>query len=143
VHAATEEAPVRRRPPVAALLAVPSAVLSALAVAFFGVIALAFSNGQLDHGAWLFVAIPAVLSLWLLIGALLLVTGRSWLAVFVPAAGLALVVVWGILDGTLGDGTGAFLVLAWALPGVTALLAALPGVRRWIATRKLTRLTRD
>jgi hypothetical protein len=142
VHAATEEAPVRRRPPVAALLAAPLAVLSALAVAFFGLIALAFSNGELDNGAWLFIAIPAVLSLWLLVGALLLLLGRSWLAVFLPAAGLGLVVVWGILDGTIGEDNGAFLVLVWALPIVTALLTVLPGVRRWIAARKLARLTR-
>jgi hypothetical protein len=143
VHAAADETPVRRRPPVAALLAAPLAVLSALAVAFFGMIALAFSNGDLDDGAWLFIAIPAVLSLWLLVGAVLLVLGRSWLAVFVPAAALALVVIWGILDGTIGEDNGAFLVLVWALPIVTALLTGLPGVRRWIAARKLARLTRD
>jgi hypothetical protein len=143
VHAAADETPVRRRPPVAALLAAPLAVLSALAVAFFGLIALAFSNGDLDDGAWLFIAVPAVLSLWLLVGAVLLVLGRSWLAVFVPAAALALVVIWGILDGTIGEDNGAFLVLVWALPIATALLTALPGVRRWIAARKLARLTRD
>ena len=143
MHAAADEAPVRRRPPVAALLAAPLAVLSALAVAFFGMIALAFSNGDLNDGAWLFIAIPAVLSLWLLVGAVLLVLGRSWLAVFVPAAALALVVIWGILDGTLGEDNGAFLVLVWALPIVTALLTVLPAVRRWIAGRKLARLTRD
>jgi hypothetical protein len=143
VHAAADETPVRRRPPVAALLAAPLAVLSALAVAFFGMIALAFSNGDLDDGAWLFIAIPAVLSLWLLVGAVLLVLGRSWLAVFVPAAALALVVIWGILDGTIGEDNGAFLVVVWALPIATALLTALPGVRRWIAARKLARLTRD
>ena len=143
MHAAADETPVRRRPPVAALLAAPLALLSALAVAFFGMIALAFSNGDHDDGAWLFIAIPAVLSLWLLVGAVLLVLGRSWLAVFVPAAALALVVIWGILDGTIGEDNGAVLVLVWALPIVTALLTALPGVRRWIAARKLARLTRD
>jgi hypothetical protein len=142
VHAAAEEAPVRRRPPVAALLAAPLAVLSALAVAFFGFLALAFSNGDLDDWAWLFIAVPAVLSVWLLVGALLLLLGRSWLAVFLPAAGLTLVVVWGILDGTIGEDNGAFQVLVWALPIATALLTALPGVRRWIAARKLARLTR-
>jgi hypothetical protein len=143
VHAATDETPVRRRPPVAALLAAPLAVLSALAVAFFGFLALAFSDGQLDDWAWLFIAVPAVLSVWLLLGAVLLVLGRSWLAVFVPAAALALVVIWGILDGTIGEDNGAFLVLVWALPIGTALLTVLPGVRRWIAARKLARLTRD
>ncbi|WP_369133275.1 hypothetical protein [Modestobacter sp. I12A-02662] len=131
--------PVRRRPPWPALLAAPLAVLSALAVAFFGLIALAFSNGQLDDGAWLFIAVPALLALWLLVGALLLVLGRSWLALFLPAAALALVVVWGILDGTLGEDNGAFLILVWALPIVTALLAVLPPVRRWVAGRRQLR----
>ncbi len=132
-------APVRRRPPWPALLALPLAVLSALAVAFFGVIALAFSNGQLDDGAWLFIALPALIALWLLVGALLLVLGRSWLALFLPAAALTVVVVWGILDGTLGEDNGTFLVLVWALPIVTALLTVLPPVRRWVAGRRRLR----
>jgi hypothetical protein len=128
---------------VAALLAAPLAVLSAIAVAFFGFLALAFSDGNLDNWAWLLIAVPALLSVWLLLGAFLLLLGRSWLAVFLPAAGLALVVIWGILDGTIGEDNGAFLVIVWALPIVTALLTALPGVRRWIGSRKLARLTRD
>jgi hypothetical protein len=114
-------------------------VLSAVAVAFFGLIALAFSNGQLDDGAWLFIAVPAVLALWLLLGVVLLLLGRSWLALFVPAAGLALVVVWGILDGTLGEDNGPFLVLVWALPIVTALLTVLSPVRHWIRGRRQLR----
>ena len=125
----------------AALLAAPLAVLSALVVAFFGVIALAFSDGDLSDGAWLFVAVPAVLSIWLLVGAFLLLVGRSWLMVFLPAALLGLVVVWGVLDGTLGGDSGPFLVLVWALPIVTAVLSALPVVRRWTAARRLVRLT--
>jgi hypothetical protein len=128
---------------VAALIAVPFAVLSALVVAFFGVIALAFSNGEFDHGGWLVVTIPALLAVWLLVGALLLLLGRSWLAVFLPALTLVVVVVWAVLAAGLGEDTGGLLVLLWGLPGVTAVLSALPGVRRWIALRKLTRLTRD
>jgi CHASE2 domain-containing sensor protein len=141
VHAAPD-APVRRRPPVPALLAVPFAVLSALAVAFFGFIALAFSNGDLDDGVWLFIAVPAVLSAWLLVGALLLLLGRSWLAVFLPAAGLGVMVIWGILVGALGADNGAFLVLVWTLPIVTAVLAVLPGVRRWVTGRRRARRAR-
>jgi CHASE2 domain-containing sensor protein len=141
VHAAPD-APVRRRPPVPALLAVPFAVLSALAVAFFGFIALAFSNGDLDDGVWLFIAVPAVLSAWLLVGALLLLLGRSWLAVFLPAAGLGVMVIWGILVGALGADNGAFLVLVWTLPIVTAVLAVLPGVRRWVTVRRRARRAR-
>jgi hypothetical protein len=142
VHPAAEKPLVRRRPPVAALLAALLAVLSALVVAFFGLIALAFSNGELDDGGWLFIAVPAVLSVWLLLGALLLVLGRSWLAVFLPAAGLGVMVVWGILVGVLGADNGPFLILVWALPIVTAVLTALPAVRRWIRARKQARITR-
>ena len=123
----------------AALLAAPLAVLSALAVAFFGMIALAFSDGDLDDGAWLFIAVPALLSLWLLAGALLLLLGRSWLAVFLPAAGLGVMVVWGVLEGTLGGDNGPFLISVWAPAIVTAVLAALPAVRRWVAARRLAR----
>jgi hypothetical protein len=117
-------------------------VLSAVAVAFFGFLALAFSNGDLTGDRWLFVAVPAVLSIVLVVGALLLLMGRSWLALFLPAAALSLVVVAGILYGTLGDGTGGFLLLAWALPGISAVLTVLPGVRRWVAARKEARRAR-
>ena len=118
------------------MLAAPLAVLSAVAVAFFGFLALAFSNGDLTGDRWLFVAVPAVLAVVLVLGALLLLLGRSWLALFVPAAALSLVVVAAVLYGSLGDGTGGFLVLTWALPGVSAVLTALPRVRRWVAARK-------
>jgi hypothetical protein len=128
---------------VAALLAVPFAVLSALAVAFFGLIALAFSNGEFQDGGWLVVTLPVLLAVWLLGGAVLLLLGRSWLAVFLPAVALVVVVVWAVLAAGLGEDTGGLLVVLWGLPGVTALLVALPVVRRWIATRKLARLTRD
>jgi hypothetical protein len=139
VHAPAEALPVRRRPPLAALLAAPLAVLSALVVAFFGLIALAFSNGTMDDGVWLFIAVPAVLALWLVVGALLLVLGRSWLAVFLPAAGLGVMVVWGVLEGTIGEDNGAFLIAVWVLPIATAVLTVLPPVRRWVAARKAAR----
>jgi hypothetical protein len=136
------EAPVRRRPPVPVLLAVPLAVLSALVLAFFELIAVAFSDGRYDDGGWLVVTVPAVLALALLAGALLLLRGRSWLAVFLPAAALAVVLVWLIMAEDLVDDSGGTAVLVWALPTLTALLAVLPGVRRWIAARKVERLSR-
>jgi integrase len=141
MHAAPE-APVRRRPPVAVLLAVPLAVLSSLALAFFELIALAFSDGQFDDGGWAVVTVPAVLALWLLVGAVLLLRGRSWLAVFLPAAALTGVLVWLIMTEDLVDDAGGTAVLVWALPTLTALLSVLPAVRRWIAARKLERLDR-
>jgi len=128
-----------RRPPLAAFLAAALAVLAALAFALFGFIALAFSNGDFSDGGWQLVTVPAVLSIVLVVGAVLLMLGRSWLAVFLPAAALSLVVVAAILYGTLGDGTGGALLLAWALPGLSAVLVALPGVRRWVAARRDSR----
>lgn len=126
----------------AVLLAVPFAVLSALVMAFFGLIALAFSNGQYDDGTWLVFTVPAVLAVWLLVGALLLLLGRSWLAVFLPAAALVVVLVWVILAEGLIEDAGGVAPLVWALPTVTAVLAVLPGVRRWVAARRLARLGR-
>jgi hypothetical protein len=139
VHA-TSDAPVRRRPPVPVLLAIPLAVLSSLVLAFFGLIALAFSNGQYDDGGWLVVTVPAVLAAWLLVGSLLLLLGRSWLAVFVPAAALTVVLLWVILAEELIADSGGVAVLIWALPAATALLTVLPGVRRWVTERRLGRL---
>jgi hypothetical protein len=124
-------------------LAVPLAVLSALALAFFGLIALAFSNGQYDDGGWLVITVPAVLAVWLLVGALLLLLGRSWRAVCLPAAALAAVLVWLILAESLIEGSGGIAVVVWALPAATALFSGLPAVRRWVAGRRLARLTRD
>ena len=125
-----------RRPPLAAFLAAALAVLAAVAVALFGFIALAFSNGDFSGGGWLLVAVPAVLSIVLVLGAVLLLLGRSWLALFLPAAALSLSVVTSSLYGALGDGTGGALLFAWALPGISAVLAVLPPVRRWVAARK-------
>ena len=135
------EVPVRRRPPLPALLAVPLAVLSALTMAFFGLLGLAFSNGRYDDGNWLVIAVPALLAVWLLLGALLLLLGRSWLLLFLPALALVVVVVWAILAAGLGEDSGGLLVLLWALPAGAAVLSALPGVRRWVAARRLGRAT--
>ncbi|WP_222193593.1 hypothetical protein [Modestobacter italicus] len=135
------EAPARRRPPVAVFLAVPLAVLSALAVALFALIALAFSNGSFDGGGWLVVAVPVVLSVWLLAGGLLLLLGRSWLAVFLPAAALVVLLGWVIVTEGLITESDGLLPLIWALPAGTAVLAALPGVRRWVTARRCARLS--
>jgi len=112
-------------------------------MAIFGVIAVACSIGQHDHGGRPVIAVPAVLAALLLLGALLLLLSSSWLAVVVPAVALAAVVIWAVLAAELGEDTGGALVLAWALPGSTAVLSALPAVRRWIAARRLERLSTD
>jgi hypothetical protein len=125
---------VRRTPPVPAILAVPLALLSALAVGFFSVIALAFSNGKFDGGGWLVVLIPALLAVALVVGVVLLLAGVSWLALVVPAGGLAAVLLVAEVAGSLG--AGMVVVLAALVPGVAAVLAALPSVRHWVAARR-------
>lgn len=132
-------APARRRPPLPALLALPLAVLTALGTALFAVIALAFSNGHFADGNWLLIAVPVALAAWVLVGALLLLIGRSWLALVLPAAVLFGLVVWGTIAAGLGTDTAGFVVLLWLLPAGTALLAALPGVRGWVTARRGTR----
>jgi hypothetical protein len=124
----------RRTPPVPAILAVPLALLSALAVGFFSVIALAFSNGEFGGGGWLVVLVPAVLAVALVVGVVLLLVGVSWLALVVPAGGLAAVLLATELGGSWD--TGMLSVLVALLPGGAAVLAALPSVRRWVAARR-------
>jgi CHASE2 domain-containing sensor protein len=90
---------VRRTPPIPAILAVLLGLLSSLAVAFFGVLALAFSNGQFAGGGWLVILVPAVLAVVLVVGVILLLLGRSWLALVVPAGALGAVLVAAELTG--------------------------------------------
>jgi hypothetical protein len=128
---------VRRIPPVAALLATPLALLTALVVGFFSLIALAFSNGEFGGGGWLVVLTPAVLALALLVGVVLLLLGRSWLALAVPAGALAAVLLAAEVLGSWS--TGLVGPLGSLVPGGAAVLAALPGVRHWIAARREAR----
>lgn len=137
VQSAPDPVELSRRPPrpaiAAALLAAPSAF-----VAFaFGAIALAFSGGQTAGGAWLLIAVPFLLFAGLVVGAVLLLLGRSWLAVVVPAGVMTALVLTGYVQG--GWAGGFFGVLALVAPPLTAVLAALPGVRRWVAGRRATR----
>jgi hypothetical protein len=124
----------RRTPPVPAIIAAPLALLSALVVGFFSVIALAFSNGEFGDGGWLVVLLPAVLAVALVVGVVLLLAGVSWLALVLPAGGLAVVLLAAELGGSWD--TGMVAVLAALLPGAAAVLAALPSVRRWVAARR-------
>jgi hypothetical protein len=131
---------VRRMPPVPALLATPLALLAALVVGFFSFIALAFSNGQFGDGGWLVVLTPAVLAMSLLVGVVLLLLGRSWLALVVPAGALAAVLLAAEVLGWWD--TGLVTPLGSLVPGGAAVLAALPGVRSWVAARRVARTRR-
>jgi hypothetical protein len=83
------------------------------------------------------VATPVVLMVGLVVGAVLLLLGRSWLALALPAGALAALAVTGYAMG--GWGAGAFGVAILLLPVLTAVLALLPRVRRWVAARRQAR----
>ena len=125
-------APVRRRPPAAAFVAALLALLTVLGVGLFELIALAFSNGEFGDGGWVVVTVPLLLVVALVAGVVLLLTGRSWLALLLPAAAIA---VFLLVVGASGGAT-VELALVAVVPAVAALLCALPGVRRWVAERR-------
>jgi hypothetical protein len=129
--------PVRRTPPVPAVAAALLGLISAGATALLALLALAFSNGQFGGGGWLVVATPVVLMIGLVVGAVLLLLGRSWLALALPAGALTALVLTGYLMG--GWGGGSFGVLTLAIPLITTILAALPRVRGWVAARRRAR----
>jgi hypothetical protein len=129
--------PVRRSPPVPAIAAAVLGLLSAGVAAVFALLALAFSGGNLPGTDWLLVAVPLLLAVVLVVGIGLLLTGRSWLALALPAGVLAALVGTGYVMGGLG--AGAFGLLTVVVPLVTTVLCALPRVRSWVAARRAAR----
>ena len=130
-------APAPRTPPPPALAAALLATLSALVAVFFGVLVLAFSGGQFEGSAWLLIAVPLVLVIGLVVGAVLLLLGRSWLALVLPAGAMTALVLTGYVMG--GWGAGIFGVLTLVVPLLTTVLAALPRVRSWVRARRAAR----
>jgi hypothetical protein len=127
------------RIPVAALVAAPLALLSALVPAVFGLVALVLSGLQFRGTESLLLLVPVGLMLAIVVGAVLLLLGRSWLALAVPAGAVAALILIGILTGGWGGGSAGFRVFSWLVPGVTAVLASSPGVRRWVEQRRRAR----
>jgi hypothetical protein len=121
-------------PPAPALAAAVLALLSAGVPALFAFLALAFSGGDFGGGGALLVVVPVLLLAGLGAGAVLLLAGRSWLALALPAGALSALVLTGYLLG--GWGGGSFGVLTLVVPLVTTVLAALPRVRSWVAARR-------
>ncbi len=118
------------------MLAALLAVLSALAPGLFFLVAFAFSEGRPSGQEWLVLLVPLALSLGLLVGAVLLVLGRSWLVVTVPAALLGLGIIGGTLFGGWAEGAAGFGLATGLLPALSAVLASLPRVRGWVAARR-------
>jgi hypothetical protein len=71
------------------------------------------------------------------VGVVRLLLGRSWLALAVPAGALAALLFAAELIGWWD--TGMVDSLGALLPGCVAVLAVLPGVRRWVADRRVLR----
>lgn len=134
VHPAPAAEPAGRTPPVPAIAAAILALLSALVPALFGLLALAFSGGRFEGTGWLAVLVPGVLLVGIVVGAVLLLLGRSWLALAVPVGALTAVLLAGYVMG--GWGGGSFGVLTLVVPLVTTVLSCLPRVRRWVAARR-------
>ena len=140
---------VPRVPPVPAILAAVTGVLGALVVGYVGLFILAWSGGFLEAAGWVAVTVPIVLALAMVVGVVMLLVGRSWALASWPSAAAVLATTAIIVlsfTGTESDpdldlaGTGVAVgVVIGFLPLVTAVLAALPAVRRWVAARQAER----
>ncbi len=141
---------VPRVPPVPAILAAVTGVLGALVVGYVGLFILAWSGGFLEAAGWVAVTVPIVLALAMVVGVGMLLVGRSWVLASWPSAAavVATAVIIGLsfrgtpADPELGDMTGTGIAVGVAigiLPLLTAVLAALPRVRRWVAARRAAR----
>ncbi|HEV7186282.1 MAG TPA: hypothetical protein VGN28_00165 [Blastococcus sp.] len=131
--------PVGRRPPAAAIAAAVLGLLSCAIPALLLLIVLALAEPDgLEHVAWFDFALPLVLIVGLVTGAVLLLLGRAWLPLAVVAGLVVVLVVVGRALGGLGG--GSFLLLGGMVsPLLAAALSALPGVRGWVAERKAER----
>jgi hypothetical protein len=127
------------RPPVPAVLAALLAVLSAFAPGLFFLVALAISGGSPSGQEILVLLVPLALSLGLIVGAALLLLGRSWLVVTVPAAVLGAAIIGGTLFGGWAEGALGFGLATGVFPASSAVLAAQPRVRDWVAARRAGR----
>ncbi|WP_164704647.1 hypothetical protein [Blastococcus litoris] len=133
----TVPGPLSRMPPIPAIAAAVLGLLSAFVPAVFLLAAVAFSGGEFEGSGWLLVAVPILLFVGLLVGGVLLLLGRAWWVLTVTAGVLTALLFYGFASG--GWGAGAFGVLTVVVPFVTAVLAALPRVRQWVAARRAAR----
>ncbi|RBY79177.1 hypothetical protein DQ239_05870 [Blastococcus sp. TF02-09] len=121
-----------------AIAAASMAVVSACAPGFFVLVALGFSGGNLSGPDWLLLFVPLALSLGLLVGAGLLVRGRSWQVLALAGGVLGLLVIGGTLVGSWADDALGLGLSVGLLPAAAALLASTSTVRRWVAARRRT-----
>jgi hypothetical protein len=115
--------------------------MSALVPGFFVLIALGFSGGRLSSLEWGLLVVPSLLTVGLVVGAVLLLIGRSWVTVVVSGAALALLILGGTVFGGWAAGAPVFALATGLLPAAAAVLAARPVVRSWVAGRRAERST--
>jgi hypothetical protein len=118
------------------VLALPTAFV--LVVVGWG--ALLFADQRADGAVWVVLLISVAWLAGLLVAAIRLLLGRSWAALAVTAGTVAALMVFGLFRGGLGAGPFGFGALAALVSLATTVLAALPGVRRWVAGRRRERL---
>jgi hypothetical protein len=101
---------VRRRPPAAAIVAAVLGLVSCALPALLLLVVLALAGpAGLEDAAWVDYTLPLLLVVALVAGAVLLLLGRSWLALAVPAGLLvALMVTARVLGGWGGGRSGCW-----------------------------------
>jgi hypothetical protein len=130
--------PVTRVPPIPAGVAVVCALLGALPVAVFSFIAGAFSAASQVWSGLVLGAVPAVVAVVVLAGAVLLLAGRSWRVLLVGSVLTLVLVVVALTRGAAADDTTSVVVLV-AGPLLAAVLGSRPVVRSWVAARQAAR----
>jgi hypothetical protein len=120
-------------------LAVVLALMSGLVPGFFVLAALGFSGGRLSGLEWGLLIVPLCLTAGLVVGAVLLLLGRSWATLVVSAGALALLILGGTVFGGWAEGAPVFALTTGLLPAAAAVLAARPVVRGWVAGRRAER----
>lgn len=131
-------APVSAVPPVTAWLAALAGFLGALPVAFFAVFVGLLAVGYEDWRAGVFGAVPAVAFVLVLVGAVLLLLGRSWSVLVAGSLVTLALVVVAVATGAATDDWGTVVWLGGG-PLLAAVLGSLPGVRGWVAARRASR----
>ena len=132
-----------RRPPAAAIAAAVLALPTAYFLLALGSAALALAGARDGAGggaSWMVLLITFGWVAGLLTGAVRLLLGRAWLNLVVCAGLVAALLTVGLVLGGFSGGGIAFTGAAWLVSVGTAVLAALPGVRRWVATRRRNRM---
>jgi hypothetical protein len=131
-----------RRPPLAAITAAVLALPAAYLLLGIGNGALALAADRSDGGGatWVVLLLTVGWVAGLLVGAVRLLLGRAWLGLTVSAGLMTALLTVGLVLGGLGGAGSAATIVAWLISAATAVLPALPWVRRWVSLRRWHRL---